>query len=352
MEGDLQVMSTGTVCGESSAIATSIIRIDSFTISMAQGIALTFNVPLDGDGNVCLSSDQYIMSDNYAPATSNLHQGNRWKFSSCSVDQFKSAFSGGLDLSCLQVHDSVFDFDAYEEAAYISELLTVDEQCVLRYEAGSTFCDDALGNTVDCYSSTQGCTVSGSCSPFTVPQLTPCDTGETAGNYLCSFGFCISIKSSVTEESNSSTSTSSTTTTTQAPLPPVRSTMIFFSSSLRTTSSTQSTTTNADALQTTTGEIDCTPEISYEYYNLPGCSCSGCNVKNEKNNDDCLKSPDCIGKKVRVATRIIPESCISLYQPGPRRVILTASEAESTELNAEVFKGNNGKWKVELVKNP
>ena len=35
-------MTTGTVCGANSSIATSIVRIDNFPVSLAQGIALTY----------------------------------------------------------------------------------------------------------------------------------------------------------------------------------------------------------------------------------------------------------------------------------------------------------------------
>lgn len=48
--------------------------------------------------------------------------------------------NGGLDLSCLQTQDVIFDIESFDSAPYMSQLLTLDEQCSIRYLSGATFC--------------------------------------------------------------------------------------------------------------------------------------------------------------------------------------------------------------------
>lgn len=51
-----------------------------------------FSITFDGEeGNDCLASNQYIMSTTYGAVTDTGNQGNRWKFSNCSTDEFTNA---------------------------------------------------------------------------------------------------------------------------------------------------------------------------------------------------------------------------------------------------------------------
>ncbi|XP_053374951.1 uncharacterized protein LOC123545347 [Mercenaria mercenaria] len=211
----------------------------------------------------------------------------------------------------------------------MGELLTADEQCALRYQSGATFCDETNGNVVDCYSSSQGCLVDGVCQPFTVAYYTPCGLQASS---VCKFGFC-------NETTQTPTSTSSTSTTT-----------ITSTTSTTSTASTTSTTNPDGGLQTSTAEpFDCVVRTIVKDYDLPGCNCAGCGSNTDSDGSDCVQAPDCIGKKVRVTTKYVDERCAYLYSPGPRRVITKPDEAKKKTITAEVFKGDSGRWKVQLV---
>ncbi|XP_060606863.1 uncharacterized protein LOC132759157 [Ruditapes philippinarum] len=296
-DGD-QVMTAGSMCGETANVAASIVRIDHFQVAMSQAIARTFGVNFDGSSNSCEINDQYIMSSDYSVVTDPSIQGNRWLFSTCSVEKFQAAINGGLDLSCLQTEDKYYDWEKFNNAPFMSEEISADQQCEIRYQSGATFCDNSNQNMVDCYSATQGCLVNGVCEPFTVSHRTSC--GNTKG-LTCQFGFCKE-------------------------------------------SSTESTTSFSD-LQTTTQPFSCVLKTKVKDYDVPGCTCAGC----DKNNKDCEQGAHCFGKKVRVTTTYVHESCASQYESGPRRIITMPEDKNKKEITAEVFKNDSGKWKVELV---
>ncbi|XP_052267678.1 uncharacterized protein LOC127869275 isoform X2 [Dreissena polymorpha] len=217
---------------------------DYYTTTSVAAHELGHNLGSDHDGeqsdavaSACSADSMFIM----APWVSSFQSGdaytvNPWRFSTCSVKQFKNYIKSLGRNNCLLDSGDATDEYKIHSTKQPGELYSPTEQCQLEYGINSKFgCGQSVTDPRICLH--MSCLHDGSCLDIAAARGTPCD--DPSLNKWCKEGRCVAKG---TSENSTTTIKPATTTTLSTTTRPTSTTTTRPTTSATTTIPTMTTT--------------------------------------------------------------------------------------------------------------
>ncbi|BFZ04830.1 hypothetical protein BsWGS_07869 [Bradybaena similaris] len=196
---------TSTLCRNDGKSASIVEDLGGFQCvdTATHELGHSLSAPHDGDGNICRSSDRFIMSSGGLPVTES-NKFNPWLFSSCSVDKFTAFISTTLRTTagrtCLTQQLAVSSGVASVGERLPGQEFSPDDQCRMIYGNGSRMCRGEEFGAASEICVSMFCfdpSTTGTCYKQKATMGTTCGSGK-----LCLNGKCVTDSRAPTIDEN------------------------------------------------------------------------------------------------------------------------------------------------------